>query len=172
MKNFKNGDLFALLRENNLDISDYKNLTRLITDNLKIHLSRTAFEELQNKVSNFTKHLKSKWIQNNRDNAKFIKTNKPWLNKEFELPDSVLNLIPSSSSVLPNTSKSFVELDDRQKRRKTQEIRNNPEMINFILEKQLKSDDAKFIYDFIQEHPEHMKQVRQYCEEIKNKTSS
>lgn len=107
-------------------------------------------------------------------NAKFIKTNKAWLDKEFELPDSVLNLIlPSSlrtSYVLPNTSKSFVELGDRQKRRKTQKIRKNPEMIDFILEKQLKSDDAKFIYDFIQKHPEHMKQVRQYCEEIKNKT--
>lgn len=53
MTNFKtNGDLFTFLRESNLDFSDYKNLTRLITDNLKIHLPRTAFEELQYKVSN------------------------------------------------------------------------------------------------------------------------
>lgn len=171
MTNFKtNGDLFTFLRESNLDFSDYKNLTRLITDNLKIHLPRTAFEELQYKVSNFTKHLKSRWIHNNRDNAKFIKANKAWLNKEFKIPDSVLNLIPSSSHVLPNTSKSFGELSERHKRRRTQEIRNNPEMINFIVEKQLKSDDTKFIYDFIQKHPEHVKQVRQFCEEIRNKT--
>jgi len=38
------------LRKNNLDIFDYKNLTRLLTDNLKIHLPRTAFEELQHKI--------------------------------------------------------------------------------------------------------------------------
>lgn len=92
------------------------------------------------------------------------------MNKEFKIPDSVLNLIPSSSHVLPNTSKSFGELSERHKRRRTQEIRNNPEMIDFIVEKQLKSDDTKFIYDFIQKHPEHVKQVRQFCEEIRNKT--
>lgn len=78
-------------------------------------------------------------------------------------------MIPSSSHVPPNTSKSFGELDERQKRRKTQEIRNNLEMIDFIVEKKLKSD-AKFIYDFIQQHSEHVKQVRQFCEEIKNKS--
>lgn len=100
-----------------------------------------------------------------------MKGNKAWLNRKFEIPDSVLSLISQSSSqVLPNTSKSFGELDERHKRRKTQEIRNNPEMVDFIVEKQLKSDDAKYIYDFIQKHPKYVKQVRQFCEEIKNKT--
>jgi len=130
MNNLKtNGDLFVLLRENNLDTSDYKNLTCLITNTLKIDLPRTAFEELQYKVSNFTKHLKSRWIHNNHDNTKFIKANKAWLEKEFEIPESVLNLIPGSSHALPNMSKSFGDLSERHKRRKTQEIRNNPEMI-------------------------------------------
>lgn len=82
----------------------------------------------------------------------------------------MLNLIPNSSHVLPNTCKSFGELGERHKRRRTQEIRNNLKMIDFIVEKQLKSDDAKFIYDFIQKYLEHVKQVRQFCEEIENKT--
>lgn len=165
-----NGDLYNFLRENNLDISDYKNLTRLVADNLKICLPQTTFEELQYKIANFTKHLKSRWIRSSYNNTIFIRANKVWLDTKFEIPYSVLNLIPSSSYILPNTSKSFVELGERHKRRKTQEIRNNPEMIDFVVEKQLKSDDAKFIYDFIRKHPEHVKQVRQFCEELQNKT--
>jgi len=63
MNNFKtNGDLFIFLQKSNLDISNHNTLTRLITDNLKIHLLRTSFEELQHKISKFTKYLKSKWI--------------------------------------------------------------------------------------------------------------
>lgn len=120
MRNFEtNRDLFTLLKENNLDISDYKSLTNLITDNLNIHLPLPVFKELQYKITNFTKHLKSRWIRSNRDNTKFIKSNEAWLNKKFEIPDNVLSLISSSSHILPNTSKSFEELSERHKRRKT-----------------------------------------------------
>jgi len=43
-------------------------------------------------------------------------------------------------------------------------------MIDFIVQKKLKSDDALFIYDFIQRHPEHVKKIRQFCEEIESGT--
>lgn len=114
--------------------------------------------------------MKSRWIHNNRDNARFIKNNKTWLSKEFEIPDSISKLITSLSHSLPNTSKSFEELSESHKRRKTQEIRNNSEMINYIVDRELKSNDAKFIYDFIKNNPKYAKQVRQFCEEISNKT--
>jgi len=40
------------------------------------------------------------------------------LNIEFEMSDSALNFISSSSHVLPNTFKSFEELNDRYKWKK------------------------------------------------------
>lgn len=43
-------------------------------------------------------------------------------------------------------------------------------MVNFIVQKKLKSDDALFVYDFIQRHLEHVKKIRQFCEEIESKT--
>lgn len=77
MEKFKtNGDLFTFLRENNLDISNCTNWkTRLIADNLKIHLPQNAFKELQYKISIFMKHLKSRWVRYNYNNARFIEGN-------------------------------------------------------------------------------------------------
>jgi len=43
-------------------------------------------------------------------------------------------------------------------------------MIDFIVQKKLKSDDSLFIYDFIQRHPEHVKKIRQFCEKIESGT--
>lgn len=81
-----------------------------------------------------------------------------------------MNLIPTSSRMPPNRSKNFEHFSERYKRKKTEEVRNNPKMIDFIFQKKLKSDDALFIYDFIQKHPEHVKKIKQFCEEIESGT--
>lgn len=43
-------------------------------------------------------------------------------------------------------------------------------MLDFIVQKKLKSHDALFIYDFIQRHPKHVKRIKQFCEEIESGT--
>lgn len=171
MENFRtNRQLFNYLRENNLDLSDLEALTSCIISSFDIDLPKCASEALRRKILHFTKTLKSKWISSRYDYNKFITKNKNWLYNEFSYRNEILNSIPTSSQMPPNRSKNFVDFSERYKRKRTEEVRNNPEMVDFIVQKQWKSDDALFIYDFIKKHPEYVKKIRQYCEEIENKT--
>lgn len=174
MENFKtNGDIFTLLRNNNFNMSDYKALTDSITTILNVELSISASKALQNKILIFLKRLKSRWINSRYDLTKFYKKNKSWLNNTFSFPTEVINSLPSSSSsdtlsktTPPNRSKVFENLSERHKRKKTQNVRNNTKMVEFIVKKELKSNDAQFIYDFIKEHPEHVGKIAQFCKQI------
>lgn len=175
MENFKtNRDIFIFIRNNHLDMSDCNMVTDLITSTLNIEISTSASKALQNKISTFLTHLKSRWIASRYDYTKFCKSNEKWLNSSFLFPTEVTNLIPySSNSHMPSTShippersKSFENLSERYKRKKTQEVRNNPDMLDFIMKKKLKSDEAHFIYDFIQKYPEHVEKVKKFCENI------
>lgn len=171
MENFRtNRQLFNYLRENNLDLSDFESLTSCIISFFDIKLSKCASEALRRKIMNFTKTLKSKWISSRYDYNKFITKNKNWLDSEFSYPDEILNSIPTSSRMSSNKSKNFADFSERYKRKTTEEVRNTPEMVDFIVRKQLKSNDALFIYDFIKRHPEHVKKIRQFCEEIEDGT--
>lgn len=169
MENFKtNGDIFIFIRNNHLDRSDCNVVTDSITATLNIEISTSASKALQNKISTFLTHLKSRWIASRCDYTKFCKSNEKWLNSSFLFPTEVTNLIPysSNSHIPPKRSKSFENLSERYKRKKTQEIRNNPDMLDFIMKKKLKSDEAHFIYDFIQKYPEHVEKVKKFCENI------
>lgn len=174
MEVFKtNGDIFTLFRNNNLDMSNCNALTDLITTSLNVELSTSAAKALKYKISNFFKHLKSRWIASKYNYKTFCTMNSEWLNKTFIWPQEVIDSVSylssshtSSNTITPNTSKAFENLSERHKRKKTQEMRNNPQMLDFIVKKKLKSDAAHFIYDFIQNHPEHMEKVKQFCEQL------
>lgn len=170
MENLRsNRQRFNYLRENNLDLSDFEALIRYITSSFNIELPKCVLKALRQKVINFTKSLKSKWLSSFTLN-KFIVKHKNWLDCEFSFLIEILNLIPTSSCMPPNRSKNFADFSERLKRKRTEEIRNNPEMLDFIIQKKLKSDDALFMYDFIQRHPEHVKKIRQFCEGIESET--
>lgn len=145
-------------------------------NNSEYRISASASKALKYKVSNFLKHLKSRWRTSKYDFKTFCTMNKTWLNNTFIFPKEVINSIscPSShtsSNTTPlNTSKAFENLSERHKRKKTQEVRNDPKMLDFIVKKTLKSDAAHFIYDFIQKYPEHVEKVKQFCEQILDET--
>lgn len=95
--------------------------------------------------------------------------NTHWLTAEFVLPDKILSKCSSSSSanIPPSRNKSFEQLSDRQKRRKTEALRNcSDEIFDFVMSKKFKSDDVTFIIDFMKNHPEHFGNVKNYCENL------
>lgn len=56
----------------------------------------------------------------------------------------------------------------RHQRRITQNVRSNPQVVDFIVKKKIKSDDALFVFDFLQKYSEYADKVKKYCEEIMN----
>jgi len=64
------------------------------------------------KISNFTKILKSKWLSSRYDFIKFITKNQNWLDNEFSFPNEMLNLVPTSSRVPPSRSKNFANFSE------------------------------------------------------------
>lgn len=74
MENFRtNRDLFNYLRENNFDISDFEALTNYIISSFNFELPNCTSEALKQRISNFTKTLKSRWLSSRYDHDKFIK---------------------------------------------------------------------------------------------------
>jgi len=133
MENFRtNRQLFNYLRKNNLELTDFEALLNFMTSSLNIKLPKCALKALRQKISNFTKILKSKWLSSRYDYNKFITKNKNWLDNEFSFPNEMLNLVPTSSRVPPNRSKNFADFSEQYKRKKTETLRNKSEMIDFI----------------------------------------
>ena len=173
----KNGDLFCFIRENNLKITNCADIMyKMIISQFQI-VERMDNVSLQMKLKTFCKHLKSRWTASNYDFNKFVRSNNDWLNSDILLLDESKDLpetqkTMATSTVEKRSGKDFELLSDRQKRRRTEHIRNTSEMADFIAKKSIKSIHAEYIYDFIKNHPEHVKKVRKFCEEILNTPST
>lgn len=74
---------------------------------------------LKHKISHFKSDLKKRWLKANRILHKFITDNATWLQGTFEIPNVSL---PQKRTGRP--SKTFDELSDRNKRKKTSELRS------------------------------------------------
>jgi hypothetical protein len=90
---------------------------------------RNLINVLKKKVEGFSSKLKKKWLDSNHCFTKFLKKNIMWLDLEFKIP----LLKKYEESYEPSTSsgrlrKSFLESNDRSKRRQIKK----PERNNFI----------------------------------------
>ncbi|KAL0901178.1 hypothetical protein ABMA27_006487 [Loxostege sticticalis] len=74
----------------------------------------------------------------------------------------------STKESSPSTPKLFAQLSERQKRRRTEALRqsSSPEEINYVASKNFKDADAKYVFNYLIDHPEHAKKVRQFCEDL------
>ncbi|KAL4708238.1 hypothetical protein ACJJTC_013807 [Scirpophaga incertulas] len=74
---------------------------------------------LKHKISHFKSDLKKKWLKANRILDKFITANATWLQGTFEIP-----IVPLPQKRAGRPSKPFDELSDRNKRKKTSDLRS------------------------------------------------
>lgn len=102
---------------------------------------------------------------------RFLKQYSTWLDLEIDWSEifESSNVTSESYAMDIDGPDSFSNLSDRQKRRRTENLKNSPpEHINYIARKNLRNPDAKFIYDFIQKYPENTTEIRKFCEDLLN----
>ncbi|XP_063824780.1 uncharacterized protein LOC135074421 isoform X3 [Ostrinia nubilalis] len=169
MENLKtNSDLYALLKTTMKDRAS--SLARILE--LFSHtLSSDKQRQLRKKINNFIDTVRRKKRQCHYNENQFLVTNVNWLSQsvdwsQFCSPPNPSSL-PSSSSTTPQ--KHFLELSDRQKRRRTDYLKKSPqEHIDYSprASKNLIDSNAKFIFDFIQNHPEYNEAIKSFCESL------
>lgn len=176
MRNFKtNGDLVQFLFDNKIKFS-IKNVVDTYINLLPDSLSESQLSTYKLKYQKFACTLIQKWYKSQRIKERFLNSNKFWLQLKCTLVQDLQEGGPCTSRKPDNYStsikKSFAQLTDRQKRRKTEEIRKHPVVVSYVAKSSLKSDDAKFVFDFLQSYPEHAFKIRKYCEEISKPESN
>lgn len=66
----------------------------------------------------------------------------------------------------PSTSKSFSLLSDRQKRRRTEYLKDSPEEhVEYVAQKNMKPN-IQYILNFLTEHPEHADEIKKFCQNL------
>lgn len=121
-------------------------------------LSNVAKCSLRETLWKWCYHLEKRWSLTNRTLEPFLNKNHDWLNMELILPEEYIHELPSSCSAgnPPVRSKSFEQLPERQKRR-TKYFRNcSEEIFSFVVKKRIKSEKARYVIEFMQNHPEHI----------------
>lgn len=83
--------------------------------------SDNQIETLKSNFAHFKSEFKNRWTKAHYKEAVFLKSNESWLNGTFAIP--VVADSPSNRTGRP--SKSFGDLSERSKRRKTEEMRSN-----------------------------------------------
>lgn len=164
-----NRDLFVFFKENSIHFTDYDLALDKLIDTLGFEVTNTA--NFRDKLRKWCNYLSTKWSSSNRSLQPFLKRNEHWLDMDLSFSEEFnCELAPCSSTGVspPLRCKSFEQLSDRQKRRKTEHLRNcSDEMFNFVLNKKLRSDDdGVYIFNFIQNHPQHIKTIKEFCENL------
>ena len=167
-----NYDMFMFLKTNKIAIDDYNSAAEKWIENYNVGVSGANKSIVHEKMRRWSNAVSKKWKAANRTVDRFLNINHEWLNLEFNLHiDSTQEYdLPTPEVCPPQHCKPFVKLSDRQKRRNTEDLRNcSEEMFDFVLKKKYGSDDDKiFILEFIKNHPEHTKRIREYCEKLLN----
>lgn len=83
--------------------------------------TKDQITSLKSNFAHFRSEVKSRWAKAHYKENVFLKYNESWLEGTFAIP--VANYSPALRSGRP--SKSFGELSERSKRRKTEDIRSN-----------------------------------------------
>lgn len=96
------------------DKVDYLENYLLSSDNF----NKEQLKLLKHKLSHFKSDLKKRWLKANRIHHKFITANATWLQGTFEIP--IVSLLQSRAG---RPSKPFDELSNRNKRKRTHELR-------------------------------------------------
>lgn len=95
--------------------------------------------------------------------ADWLSTKINWL--EHETP--CINPTPEASTSFTLPCKDFTHLSERQKRRRVEEIKSLPsDHITFVASQNLKGSDARYVYDFIQNYPQHASAIKAFCESL------
>lgn len=179
-------ELFSILRTHGENLKDYRTLLKHILVKNEFNFSASAEKHLTEPLRKFSCHLYERWCKSNRIYADFIKRNDSWLRTTFRFPEEALITISAETEPFepePSTSvnikqrqdvsfskrKSFSNLSDRQKRRRTELLRaeNTIEELAFALKLKMQASgnvDGAAILSFIIEHPEQTSRFRTFCE--------
>lgn len=104
-------------------------------------------KKFKRKFSYLKSDLKKRWLAAHKVESVFLKNNHNWLESTVE--------IPLIKTLVGRPSKSFVELSERSKRRKTQQLRENFETVELAYASQMKLretgnvDGSKVVKDVI-----------------------
>lgn len=177
-------ELFSILHSHSANLNDYKTLLKYIKLKKEFNFSEHADIYLTNPLRKFTFHLYERWRKSNRTYETFIKKYELWLQTPFYFPKECL--CPSSPSKKldkPSTStvlrkkqknrsykqKSFLDLSDKQKRRRTTSLvaQNTADELAFALKLKLEAcgnTDGAVVLSYLMENPEKSSQLRAFCE--------
>lgn len=117
-------DLFHILWSNNLNLRDHLSLLRHILLKIKRNLSEFEQKSLTESLRTFCIHVNEGWIRSSRNERTFLRQNESWLEGSLNLPRKTSSLRPAVHETERSAeSPSFLELSDRQKKRRTEALR-------------------------------------------------
>lgn len=163
-------DLFRILRSNNLNLSDHLSLLRHILLKIKCNLSELEQKSLTESLRIFCIHVNKRWIKSSRNEKTFLRQNESWLEGSLNLPRKTSSLRPTVHETERSAeSPSFLELSDRQKRRRTEALRaeNSENELMFAAKVKMQASgnqDIAAILAFLMENPDQVLRVRNFCE--------
>lgn len=164
-----NGEIVNHLFENNISFTNVDDIANSVVTIINLELADQEYVKFMDKIRNFSKNLTNRWQDAQRIQERFFKRNNKWLNNDFILSITKSNqscLESSQSDSGPSMKKAFVDLCarlcDRQNRRRTKSVRNEPEAAAYVAKNTLKSQDAKFVFDFLKLHPKHASKIRKF----------
>lgn len=157
MATLTNKDLFFFLRNLRCTITYTEQLFDFVVQKLNINLSESEnSEKIKKYLWSFCFNASTRWNKSRRILERFEKNNNSWLNKEFQIPDNVKPECSYKSACTTSLlcNKSFNEVTERHKRRRTEDLReSNPtEVLLYAAKQKLLSDgstDMAKILDYL-----------------------
>lgn len=170
-------ELFRILRNNRLRLNDHAGLLQCVLAKKEFNFSEHAEMILAEPIRKFCIRLYKKWVGEYREEKRFIKNNTSWLKNSLNFSSKALSpTAQENESRHSHEKKPFSDLSDRQKRRRTEELResNSEKELLFAAKMKMQSSgnsDVAKILTFLMENPDHASVVREFCEgKYKEKT--
>lgn len=166
-------ELFNLLRTQGKNLKDHESLLEMVLANNSFNFSKCARNYLHDPLRIFCNNLYKKWCNANRTYENFIKKHQTWLDKKFNIPKESLEIhlirAGSSGSSRPVKRKSFSELSDKQKKRRTEILRmnNNGDELAFATKMKMQQSgnkDISKILSYLMDNPEEASKIWAFCE--------
>lgn len=137
-------DLFYYIKAQNIDFDDYKTLSTKLICMLKFPCSDEEIKELKECSRRFCIKLAKKWKKAFRNEGRFLLQNRSWLSLKFTWP-TFCNY--SNSEVKRGQRKCFQNLSNRQKRRRTEKLRQeNLDELNFAISSKQRAGKLQLPY--------------------------
>lgn len=121
-------DLFYYIKGQNIDFDDYKTLSSKLIGMLNFTCAEEEIKELKECSRRFCIKLAKKWKKAFRNEGRFLLQNRSWLSLKFTWPTFC------NREVKRGQRKCFRNLSNRQKRRRTEKLRQeNFDELNFAI---------------------------------------